>query len=74
VPRKLFRLRRKPQMALSFGTHSDFECEIETPEGQGFIGTQVHYVTTSQNAQITDGDDDEDEDEVTSSISFYFKD
>jgi hypothetical protein len=60
-------------------TQTGFEskkCEIEivghAPEGRGFIGPQVHYVTTSQNAQITDGDDDEDE--VTSSISFYLKD
>jgi hypothetical protein len=69
-------------------TQTGFEskkCEIEivglTPEGRGFIGTQVYYAysrdiafdATSQHAQITDGDDD-DEDEVTSSISFYVKD
>jgi hypothetical protein len=72
-------------------TQTGFEskkCEIEivgyadiTPEGNGFIGSQVHYEysreiafdATSQHAQITDGDDD-DEDEVTSSISFYVKD
>jgi hypothetical protein len=69
-------------------TQTGFEskkCEIEivgyTPEGHGFIGSQVHYAysreiafdATSQHAQNTDGDDD-DEDEVTSSISFYVKD
>ena len=60
-------------------TQTGFEskkCEIDivghTPEGHGFIGTQIHYAATSQDAQITEGDDNDDD--VTSSISFYVKD